>query len=122
MLSRIDPAYRNVAIILVLAGLVDVVPGGGEASSTALEAVYLAFFGAFVYVATRLYREHRSSIDGLGDRRRATAYVALGVIALTLTGTNALWNHGAGGNLAWLVLIGGSAFALFRVFRSTREY
>ncbi len=122
MLSRVNPTTRNVAIILVLAGLVDVVPGGGQASSTALEFVYLAFFGAFVFVATRLYREHRSSIDGLGDRRRATAYVALGVIALTLTGTNTLWNKGAGGSIAWLVLIGGAGYALYQVVRSSREY
>ncbi len=122
MLSRINPTHRNVAIILIIAALVDVVPGGGDASSSALEFVYLAFFGAFVYVATRLYREHRTTIHGLGDRRRAVAYVALGVIALTLTGTNTLWNKGAGGNIAWLVLIVGAAYALFEVFRGSRRY
>jgi hypothetical protein len=122
MLSRINPTTRNVVIILVIAGLVDVVPGGGDASGTALEFVYLAFFGAFVFIATRLYREHRGSIYALGDRKRAIAYVALGVIALTLTGTNKLWNSGAGGNIAWLVLILGSAYALFDVIRSSRQY
>ncbi len=121
MLSRINPTARNVLIILVIAGLVDVVPGGGDASGTALEFVYLAFFGAFVFVATRLYREHRTAIYALGDRRRAIAYVALGVIALTLTATDKLWNNGAGG-IVWLVLIAGAAYALFAVIRASREY
>lgn len=119
---RINSNVRNVAIILVLAALVDVVPGGGNASSTALEFVYLAFFGAFVWVASRLYREHRTTIYSLGTRRRAIVYAAIGVIALTLTGTNTLWNEGPAGNIAWLVLLAGAGYALFEVFRSARRY
>ncbi len=122
-MPEINRNYRNLAIILVIAALVDVVPGGGDASSTVLEFVYLAFFGAFVWVASRLYREHRTSLYGLGSRRRAIAYVAVGVIALTLTGTNRLWHDaGATGNIAWLVLLAGAGYALFDVFRSARRY
>jgi hypothetical protein len=122
-MPEINRNYRNLAIILVIAALVDLVPGGGDASSTVLEAVYLAFFGAFMWVASRLYREHRSSLYGLESRRRAVAYVAVGVIALTLTGTDRLWHHaGAAGNIAWLVLLVGAGYALFDVFRSTRRY
>lgn len=119
---QINRNFRNIAIILVLAALVDVVPGGGNASGTALEFVYLAFFGAFVWVASRLYREHRTAIYSLGNRRRATAYAAVGLIAVTLTGTNTLWNDGPAGNIAWLVLLAGAGYALFEVFRSTRRY
>jgi hypothetical protein len=121
-MSRINPTYRNVVILLVIAALVDVVPGGGNASGTALEFVYLAFFGAFVFVASRLYREHRVAIYSIGSRRRAIAYAALGVIALTLTGTNTLWNKGPAGNIGWVVLLGGAGYALFEVFRSARRY
>ena len=121
-MPTINRTFRNVAIILVIAALVDVVPGGGDASGTALEFVYLAFFGAFVFVASRLYREHRHTLYGLGTRRRAVAYVAVGVIAVTLTGTDWLWNKGAAGNIGWLVLLIGSGYALFEVFRSSRRY
>jgi hypothetical protein len=122
-MPQINRTYRNIAIVLVIAALVDVVPGGGNASSTVLEFVYLAFFGAFVWVASRLYREHRTSLYGLGTRRRAIAYGAVGVIVVTLTGTDRLWhNAGAAGNIAWLVLLGGAGYALYSVFRSAREY
>ncbi len=119
---KISPNIRNVAILLVIAALVDVVPGGGNASGTALEFVYLAFFGAFVWVASRLYRDHRTAIYSLGNRRRAITYAAIGVIALTLTGTDRLWNAGPAGNIAWLVLLAGAGYALFEVFRSARRY
>jgi hypothetical protein len=121
-MPQISPTVRNVAIILLLAALVDVVPGGGTASSTVLEAIYLAFLGAFAFIATRLYREHRSRIYGVGLRQRTIAYVAVGVIALTLTGTTVLWNQGAAGNIAWLVLLLGAGWALFEVVRSSRRY
>jgi hypothetical protein len=122
-MPQINPIFRNVVIILVIAGLVDVVPGGGSASSSVLEAVYLAFFGAFVFVASRLYREHRTSLYSLGTQRRAIAYAAVGVIALTLTGTNQLWhNDGAAGNIAWIALLAGAGYALYQVFRASRRY
>jgi hypothetical protein len=121
-MPTISPAVRNVAIILILGALVDVVPGGGTASGTALEFVYLAFLGAFVWVAARLYREHRVTIYALEHRRRAVAYAAVGVIALTLTGTSTLWNEGPAGNIGWLVLLIGAAYALFAVIRSARQY
>jgi hypothetical protein len=119
---QINRNFRNVAIVLVIAALVDVVPGGGDASGTTLEFVYLAFFGAFVWVASRMYRDHRTSIYGLGTRRRTITYAAVGVIALTLTGTNTLWGDGPAGNIAWLVLLAGAGYALFEVLRSARRY
>jgi hypothetical protein len=73
-------------------------------------------------VATRLYREHRTALYSLGTRARTIAYVAVGVIALTLTGTNTLWNQGAAGNIGWLILLGGAGYALFTVFRNARRY
>lgn len=122
-MPRINRTYANIAIILALAAVVDLVPGGGNASRTVLEFVYLAFFCAFVWIASRLYREHRTTLYGLGTRRRAIAYVAVGVIAVTLTGTHRLWDDaGAAGNIAWLILLAGAGYALFDVFRSAREY
>ena len=37
------------------------------------------FLGAIVWFASRLYRQHRTTLYSLGDRRRAILYVALGV-------------------------------------------
>ncbi len=112
---------RNIAIVLLLAALIDVVPGGGPAARTLIQLITLAFLGAIAWVASRLYREHRMTLYGLGDRRRAIVYAAAGVATLTFTASSRLFQTGLG-SLAWLLLLAGCAFAVFRVFRSAREY
>ena len=67
------------------------------------------------------YRERRVSLYALGDGRRALLYVALGVATLTLTATSRLWATGAG-SVAWLILLAGSAYAVFAVLWSARKY
>lgn len=112
---------RNVAIILALAALVYAVPGGGPAAQTIAQALYLGFLAAFAWIASRIYREHRLSLYALGDRNRAIVYVALGVLALTLTATGVLWSTSLG-SIAWLVLVAAALLALFEVFRASRSY
>jgi hypothetical protein len=112
---------RNVAIVLLLAALIDVVPGGGPAAQTLIQVISLAFLGVIAWVASRLYREHRMSIYGLGDRRRAIVYAAAGVATLTFTASSRLFQSGIG-SVVWLLLLAGCAFAVFWVFRSAREY
>jgi hypothetical protein len=112
---------RNIAIVLLLAALIDVVPGGGPAAQFLIQLISLAFLGAIAWVASRLYREHRMGLYALGDRRRAIVYVAAGVATLTFTASNRLFNSGIG-SVVWLLLLAGCAFAVFRTFRSAREY
>jgi drug/metabolite transporter (DMT)-like permease len=111
---------RNVIIILALAAIVAVVPGGGTGSSVVLQAVWLAFLAAFVWVAMILYREHRSELYGLGDRKRVALYAALATLAVTLTGTHRLWATAAG-SIAWLVLVGGAVYVGGTVLWSARR-
>ena len=85
------------------------------------QAVVLAFLAAMGWFATVLYRQHRVSLYSLGDRRRLVLYVAAGVATLTLTGTHRLWQTPAG-EIAWLVLIAASAYAVFAVIWSARRY
>lgn len=113
---------RNVLIVLVIAALVAFLPGGGTGGNVALQAASLAFLGVIVYVASIMYRQHRSTLYSLGERRRAMLYVALGVAAVTLTGTTRLWHEGGAGQVAWLLLLGGAAYTVFAVFWSARKY
>jgi drug/metabolite transporter (DMT)-like permease len=112
---------RNVIIILVLAALVAVVPGGGTASSVILQAIWLTFLAAMVWVATIVYREHRTELYGLGDRRRAALYAALATLAVTLTATHRLWATSAG-SIAWLILVGGAVYVGGAVLWVARHY
>jgi hypothetical protein len=112
---------RNIAIILALAALVDVIPGGGTGASIALQAVYLVFLAALGWFAVLMYRQHRTTLYSLGERRRAVLYVAVAVAVVVLTGTTRMWQTSAG-QVAWLILLGASVYAGFAVFWSARKY
>jgi hypothetical protein len=117
----VNKNVRNVVIVLVLAALVVALPGGGEGARVAIQAISLAFLGALAWVAGIMYRQHRLALYSLGDTKRATVYVAVGVAALTLTATPRLWNTGAG-EIAWLALMGGAIYAVVAVVWSARRY
>jgi hypothetical protein len=112
---------RNIVILLVIAALVVLIPGGGSGANVAIQAVSLGFLASIAWAASRLYREHRTALYALGDRRRATLYGAVAVAALTLTATPRLWATGAG-EIVWFALLGGAAYAAFAVVWSARKY
>ena len=112
---------RNIVIVLAIAAVVDIVPGGGTAADVVVTAVSLIFLAALAWVASLSYREHRNTLYSLGDRRRALLYVAVGVLAVTLTATSRLWNSPIG-SVAWLVLIAGGLYAGIWVLVSARRY
>ena len=112
---------RNVLIIAALAGLVVALDRGGHGLNTAIQAVSLLFLAALGWFAMIMYRQHRSDLYALGEKRRTILYVALGIGALTLTATTKLWATAAG-ELVWFVLIVGAAYAVFNVVWSARKY
>ncbi|HLY49305.1 MAG TPA: hypothetical protein VKR21_08920 [Solirubrobacteraceae bacterium] len=112
---------RNILIILVVAALVVLIPGGGTGASVALQAVYLLFLASLGWFASVMYRQNRTTLYSLGDRRRAILYVALGVAAVVLTGTSKLWQS-SGGSVAWLVLLGAAIYAVIAVAWTARRY
>jgi hypothetical protein len=112
---------RNIAIVLAIAALVVLIPGGGTGANVAIQAVSLVFLGSIAWIASRLYREHRVALYSLGDARRAVLYGAIAVAAVTLTATSRLWNTGAG-EIVWFALMGGAAYAAFAVIWAARKY
>jgi hypothetical protein len=112
---------RNILIIAVIAALIVLVPGGGTGAHVASQAVYLAFLASLGWFASIMYRQHRSEIYSLGDRRRAIVYAALAVAAVTLTATSRLWSTSTG-SVAWLVLIGAAVYGVLAVVWSARRY
>ena len=112
---------RNVLIVLAIAALVVLVPGGGRGANVAIQAVSLVFLASFVWVGFILYRQHRSTLYELGDRRRAILYRAGVVATLTLTATSRLWHTGVG-SVVWLALVGAAVYAVAAVVWSARRY
>lgn len=112
---------RNIAIILGIAALAAVIPGGGTAATILLQALYLLFLAVLGWFAVLMYRQHRSSLYALGERRRALLYVAVGVGVLVLTGTTRMWQTSLG-QVAWLVLLGAAVYAVVAIVWTARRY
>jgi hypothetical protein len=112
---------RNVAIILGVAALIVLIPGGGRGATVASQALWLLFLATLVWFAMIMYRQHRVALYSLGDRRRAILYGALAVATLTLTATSRLWKTGVG-SVVWLVLLAAAAYAVIAIVWSARRY
>ena len=115
-----SPAARNVGIVLAIAVAVAFVPGGGRTANFVGAFLSIAVLTSIVLILARLYREHRVTIFGLGDRHRALLYGALGAFVLAMAGRERLLD-GAGVFL-FFALMGGAAYALYLVWRQHREY
>ncbi len=113
---------RNVAIIVVLALVVWLVPGGDTGAATISNVLSIAFVAGLLFLGYRMYMEQRSNLGILDDRVRATLYGCLALIAITLVATRRLWDTGGLGALAWLLLLAAAAWGLVSVWRTWREY
>jgi hypothetical protein len=120
-MSRLNPNLRNAVIVLAIAALVAIVPGGGTAARVAIQAVALLFLAAMAWIATRLYREHRVALYGLGDGRRAVLYLAVGAAVVVLSATSLMLSTGVG-TIVWVVVLGACAYAIFAVVWAARQY
>ena len=112
---------RNVLVILALAAVVMLVPGGGNASAGIIQALVIAMLASIAWFGVRLYREHRSDIYALGDRNRGILYASAGLVALTVTATDRLWATGPG-TVIWVALVALACYGVYYVFRVSREY
>jgi hypothetical protein len=110
-----------IAIILGLAAAVALLPGGGTAAGAVGTALSIAFLGTLVWFAARLYRENRLALFTLDDRWRATLYVAIGVVVVTLAATSRLWLTSVG-VIAWFALLFAAAYGLYATWRQARQY
>lgn len=112
---------RNVAIIMLLALAITVLPGGDETAETVLVALTMAFMAAIGFFVYRLYREQEMTIASLSDPQRAGLFGAAGAIALLIAGYDELTDF-AGGFILWLALIAGAIAAIFLIWRSATSY
>ena len=113
---------RNILIIIGLALVVWLLPGGDTGSNTVYNLLTVILTAGLLFFAYRLYMEHRATIFGLGDRTRALLYGAIALAALAIVATSRLWNEGGLGALVWFGLISLAAWGMYRVWRTYSEY
>ena len=116
------PAPRNVLIVLLLALAVYALPGGGTTAGVVGALISIAFAVGIGLLLVRLYREHRTTIYGLGDRHRGMLYGGLAALLFAAAAARRMFDAGGAFALLWLVLVCGAAYALFVVWRQYREY
>jgi len=113
---------RNVAIVLLVALAVWLLPGGGEGADLVGKALNAIFIVTVVLIVGSLYRQYRGEIFGLGDQWRLALYAAVGIALLTVSITGRMWGAGPPGALAWIALIGASSYTLYVVWQRYRSY
>jgi len=112
---------RNIAIVMVLAGVVAFAPAGGNAAEVVLTAISLGFLAAISWTVFVFSRQNQLTLATLNSRRRAILYGALGLIALLIAGSDELFATG-GGTLAWILLLCAAVAAIWRVWTEANSY
>ncbi len=112
---------RNVAIVMVLALLVAFAPSGGNFANAILTAITMGFLAGITWMLFVLGRQNQLTLATLSDARRAILYAALGMIALLIAGSDQLFSSG-GGTLVWIILLGASVAAIWRVWIDANTY
>jgi hypothetical protein len=106
---------RNAAIVMLLALVVAFAPAGGNATEALLTAITMGFLAGIAWMLFVLSRENQLTLAALSDGRRAVLYSALGLIALLIAGKDEMYASG-GGTLAWILLLGASVAAIWRIW------
>jgi hypothetical protein len=112
---------RNVAIVMLLAAAVAFAPAGGNVVDAVFTALTMAFLAGIAWMLYTLSRQNQLTLATLSDGRRAIFYAAFGLIALLIAGTDKLFSTG-GGTLLWIVLLGASIAAIWRIWLEANTY
>lgn len=120
-INRVIRVLRNAVIVMVLAAVVAFVPAGGNAADTILTAITMAFLAAIAWTVFVLSRQQQLTLATLRDGRRAILYAAFGLLALLIAGSDEMRASG-GGTLAWIVLLGVSFAAIWKIWTEANTY
>jgi hypothetical protein len=119
--SRINPTLRGFLIIGVIALVVVVLQL--EATLVALSIILrIAFFLAIAFFVFLMWRERRDEIDTWSGRSKTVFYGAALLIVVDV-GSWIVRGLGSGPNaLAFVLVLGLSGFAMWRVWRDEHTY
>lgn len=114
-------ALRNLAIIMLLAAAVAFLPNGGNFAEAVFTALTMGFLAGISWMLYVLSRQNQLTLATLSEGRRAIFYGAFGMIALLIAGVDKLFGSG-GGTLLWILLLGASLAAIWRIWIEANTY
>src|SRR5213080_4406404 len=110
--------FLNFGVLLLVALGFSVLPGGNATLNVLLTLLGIVFFAAIALLGYRLYREHRFTLDSLGERERLVLYASVALAFLTFVASRRLFNMSGGlGVLIFLALLGLASYGVFWVFQ-----
>jgi hypothetical protein len=112
---------RNALIVIALAFAVAFLPAGGNVAEAIFTALTMGFLAAIAWMVYVLSRQNQLTLATLSDARRGILYGALGLIALLIAGSDEMFDTG-GGTLAWILLLGASVAAIWRIWTEANTY
>ena len=113
---------RNVAIVLLLAVAVWLLPGGDTGAEVTGHLLSILFLSGLTFFGYRMYMENRTTLFDLPERMRVLLYSSVALVVLAIVATNRMWSSGGPWILLWFAMIGAAAYGVFTVFRAWREY
>jgi hypothetical protein len=113
---------RNVGILILLAVVVWLVPGGAETGAGIGNILSVVLFAGLAFFAYRLYMEHRITLLDLPDDQRRLLYGSVTLLLVAFLCTGRLWRDSGPLILLWFAMIGVAAAGLVRVYRLRTEY
>jgi hypothetical protein len=110
----------NVAIIVLLALALTIMPAGGNVAEGILVFLGLVFGAAIAALLIRFWNDTSLQRETMTDRQRWLIYGSLGAIALMIVGTDEMLSSGVG-TVAWLVILALSGWLIFNTWREAQS-
>jgi hypothetical protein len=112
----------KLGVVALIALVLVVLPGGGDALDVALRLLTIVFLAAIAFLGYRLYRQYQLDIDTLEPNTRLTLYVSIGLAILTVVATDRLFDVGGAGIIAWFALLALCSYGIYWVWTQWRQY
>jgi uncharacterized protein involved in cysteine biosynthesis len=109
-------------VVMLIALVLVVLPGGGNALDVILTLLTIAFLAAIAFLGYRLYHQYRLDIDSLDPNLRLALFGSVGLAILTFVATDRLFDEGGVGALAWFVLLALCSYGLYWTWTRYRSY
>jgi len=119
-MSKATKTVRNVAIILLLALGLTLLPAGSNIAQGILVFLGLVMGLAIVAMLIRLWSATGLQRDTFTDRQRWLVYGSIGAIALMIAGTDELLSSGPG-TVAWVAILAVSGWLIFNTWREAQS-
>ena len=112
----------KIGVVMLVALVIVVLPGGGNALEVLLTLLSIAFLAAIAFLGYRLYRQYSFDIETLEPNVRLTLYASIGLAVITFVGTNRLFDAGGLGVLLWFALLALCSYGLYWTWTRYRSY